>query len=386
MDTRGGLIRAVELLLLAIVIAVVAGQLLGQPVLLSYVETGSMEPTLHPGDGFIAVPMAVGDSVEPGDVIVFRAEHLQGGGLTTHRVVGQTDDGYVTKGDANPFTDQSGGEPPVQRGQIVAKALQVGGTIVVIPNLGLVVIAVQGALSSVQYGLAGLLGTRAVLGTQGVAYLLFGLGVLAYAASVLLEGEGDGRKRRARSIDREGTLDTRLVIVGFALVLVAVITASMVFAGGAHKFEVVSSQSDAPGSRVIATGTSENVTYRVPSNGVIPVVVFLEPGSDGVSATPEELYVPSGEVREATITLTAPPRTGYYPKFLIEHRYLGVLPRSTIRALYGVHPWLPIVAIDALVGGGFVGIGAALVGFGRIRTRTRTPNVSLVSRFRRWLR
>ncbi|MFC7138101.1 S26 family signal peptidase [Halobaculum litoreum] len=63
------------------------GQALGQPVLVSYVETGSMAPTLAPGDGFVAVPAAVAGQVEAGDVVTFRAESVGGGGLTTHRVV-----------------------------------------------------------------------------------------------------------------------------------------------------------------------------------------------------------------------------------------------------------------------------------------------------------
>jgi len=39
-----------------VVASLIVGQYLGQPVLLSYVETGSMQPVLSPGDGFIAIP------------------------------------------------------------------------------------------------------------------------------------------------------------------------------------------------------------------------------------------------------------------------------------------------------------------------------------------
>ncbi|MFB6374003.1 MAG: hypothetical protein ABEN55_13025, partial [Bradymonadaceae bacterium] len=44
-----------------------------------------------------------------------------------------------------------------------------------------------------------------------------------------------------------------------------------------REFGVVSSSTDAPGPGVIKSGGSESFTYRVPSNGILPVVVFLEP-------------------------------------------------------------------------------------------------------------
>ena len=384
MDGRSVAVRGLELAALAVVGLLVVGQLMGQPVLLSYVETGSMAPTMQPGDGFVAIPTAVAGPIEEGDVIVFDADRLHGGGLVTHRVIGRTDRGFVTKGDANPFTDQDGVEPPVQEEQVVAKALAVGGKVVVIPHLGTGVIAVGGALEWIQQRLAGVFRTRALLGTQGLAYLLFGTGVLAYLASLLAEQRTD--RRRDRRADRNvEVFDAGAAVAGLTLLLVVVVTASMVVGSGPHAFEVISSTNDAPGARVIPHGQTETLEYAVPSNGLLPVVVFLEPGGDGVDVSPRELYVGSNDRATATVTLTAPGETGRYRRFIVEHRYLALLPRETIRGLYTVHPWLPILAIDALVGLGFAGLGAALVGTGRIRVR-RGREVSLGSRIRRWFR
>jgi signal peptidase len=58
MDIRRSLSTAVEAALVILVFSLVLGVVLGQPVLLSYVETGSMEPTLNPGDRFVAVTTA----------------------------------------------------------------------------------------------------------------------------------------------------------------------------------------------------------------------------------------------------------------------------------------------------------------------------------------
>ena len=370
-----------ELLLVLVVVSLLAGQFLGQPVLLSYVETGSMAPTMEPGDGFVAVPSAVAGEVEEGDVITFRAEEIQGGGLTTHRVVGETERGYVTRGDANPFTDQDGGEPPVKEAQIVAKALQVGGTVVVIPNLGTVVVGVQGVISGAQRWLATTLGTRSLLGPQGLTYLLLAGSALAYVLDLVV---GDDRsKRRERSRSRDDGVSTRLVMVGLALLVVSTATAAMVVPAGTQEFGVVSAEFDSEQPTTIRRGESSTLPYAVPNAGLVPVHVYFD-SSDGVAVDSEYVYVGSRGEASVDLTITAPPETGYYRYFLTEYRYLAVLPGPVVDALYRVHPWLPIVVIDALLGGAMYLVGMAVVGTGRVRSRSRDgPSTlsRLVNRF-----
>jgi len=76
------------------------------------------------------------------------------------------------------------------------------------------------------------------------------------------------------------------------------------------------------------------------------------------------------------VTLTAPDETGHYRLFVVEHRYLAVLPSGVIDELYEVHPWAPLVAINGLLGGGIVGIGLLLLRGepARIRSGNRAPN------------
>ncbi|RLM60020.1 S26 family signal peptidase, partial [Halorubrum sp. Atlit-26R] len=52
------------------------GQQLGQPIVLGFVLTGSMnaEPAnMAPGDGFVAVPPSIAGDIEEGDVVTFEA-------------------------------------------------------------------------------------------------------------------------------------------------------------------------------------------------------------------------------------------------------------------------------------------------------------------------
>jgi len=383
MDVTDGLTYALFVLGVVVVACLVVGQALGQPVLLSYVTSSSMSPTLSRGDGFVAVPIQLGGSVERGDVVVFEAEEVQGGGLTTHRVVGETERGYITKGDANTFTDQDDGEPPVKRTQVLAKALQVDGTVVGIPFLGSVVEGVQSVLETVQRHLSGLLGTSLFLGVRGLAYLFFAVTVLWY---IVGEWRGRDTRPRRRDTERTGGTDVRLLVGAFTAVLVLGGTAAMVGPAGTEEYSIVSAEFDSDRATVIQTGGSEDVTYRVGNSGVVPVFVYLEPGSEGVEVQPRRTSVPSYGLVDATVTLHAPPETGYYRRFVVEHRYLAVLPRPVVSTLYRFHPWAPVVVIDVLVGVPFYLFGVALLGNGRIRDRSRSRGLPALTRLRRALR
>ena len=356
-------------LVAVLVLAVLLGQVLGQPILLSYVTTGSMAPALQPGDGFVAVPAALAGSPEPGDVVVFEAEQLNGGGLTTHRVVRETPGGYVTKGDANPFTDQDGDEPPVQEAQIVAVAWSVGGGVVVIPELGTVVMGIQGVLAGAQRWVAATLGTRSLLGTQGVTYILVALSAVGYVVDWLLD-DGEKGRERDTSRTRDG-LSSRLLLLGLAAVLVVSATAAMAVPAGTQEFGVVSAEFESERPTVIEQGTSSTIEYRAPNAGLVPMYVAVEPASDGVDVADRWLRVPGRGEATTTVTITAPPETGYYTQYVVEHRYLAILPSSVVRTLAAVHPWLPVVVIDAIFAFGVFGLGRLLLDDGRLRIRRR---------------
>ncbi|ESS02736.1 MAG: signal peptidase I, archaeal type [uncultured archaeon A07HR67] len=369
MRLRRTLSVGLQIAAVLVVFSLVVGQFLGQPVLLSFVETGSMQPTLDPGDGFVAIPAPIAGGIGVGDVVTFEAKEIQGGGLTTHRVVEETERGYVTRGDNNPFTDQDGGEPVVQDADVVAKALTVGGSVVVIPHLGTAAIAFQSALEGVQTWLAVTLGVRSLQGTQGLAYLLFGLSIVAYVVDWLLTGSSRDRSERDRSRD-DGTSVTAILVV-LAAVLMATATAAMVVPAGTQEYGVVSAEFESDNPTVIERGTSQEVEYPVPNAGLVPVQTYVTPASPGVAVDPQQIAVgPRGEA-STTVTLTAPDETGYYRLFVVEHRYLAVLPPAVIDGLYRIHPWAPLVVINGLLGGGILATGLLLLRGEPARIRRR---------------
>ncbi|WP_435072870.1 signal peptidase I [Halorubrum sp. HHNYT27] len=369
MSPKRALSITLQIAIVLVVLALIAGQLLGQPLLLSFVETGSMQPTLDPGDGFVAVPTALAGDVGVGDVVTFDAQEIEGGGLTTHRVVEETERGYVTRGDNNPFTDQDGGEPIVQDADIVAVALSVGGSVIVIPHLGTVAMAVQSEIASAQTWLAVTFGLRSLQGTQGLAYIIFALSMVAYAVDWYANRNSHSRGSRDRSRD-DGTSVFAIVAV-LALVLMATATAAMVVPAGTQEYGIVSAEFESENPTVIERGTSQELVYVIPNAGLIPVYAYVTPASPGVEVDPQRLTVGSRGEASTTVTLSAPTETGYYRLFVAEHRYLAVLPPGVIDELYGVHPWAPLVAINGLLGGGIVGLGLVLLRGEPARIRAR---------------
>lgn len=373
--------RLLGALLVVLLCAMLVGQFVGTPVVLSYVETDSMEPTLEPGDGFVAIPAGLSGPPEEGTVVTFEAERLHGGALTTHRVVGETEGGYVTQGDANPFTDQDGQEPPIAEGQIKATALQLGGDVVVIPHLGTVAMGIQSGLDTIQRTVAAALGTRALLGAQGLGYLLGGLAIGVYLLDMLFAGSG---KDRSRSRSRDDGIDPRLIAVGFALLVMGAATAAMVAPGGTQQIEMISAEFDSERPTVVPQGETSTVDYEVYNAGVLPVMAYVEPGSDRVEPEPSELYLDSRSSAELSLSLHAPDETGYYPQYVTERRYLVVLPRGVIATLYDLHPWMPLIAINGVLGGSFYLLTTIALGSGRLRDRSRNRERP-AWRPRRWL-
>jgi len=138
----------------------------------------------------------------------------------------------------------------------------------------------------------------------------------------------------------------------------------------------VSAEFESENPTVIERGTSQQLEYVVPNAGLVPVYAYVTRRARASMSTPARRRRQSGRVASTTVTLTAPDETGHYRLFVVEHRYLAVLPSGVIDELYEVHPWAPLVAINGLLGGGIVGIGLLLLRGepARIRSGNRAPN------------
>ena len=375
--------RAGTALLVVVLVSLVLGQVLGQPVLLAYVDSGSMEPTIDEGDGFLTMPaIATGPPAE-GDVITFRAQEIEGGGLTTHRVVGETSEGYITRGDANPFTDQDGGEPPVTNDRIVATAVQVGGTVITIPGLGTAIEAIQGGLLTTATAIGSAVGLTGTIAPGSVGTWVFGLGLVLFVLSFRPDGDEELERDMSRTTDDTG-LNGRVVAVVLLVIVLIPANAAMVLPSGETTItvdgsEVAEAESVAPGDPVEAAFDAQN-------NGLITLLLVFEPADEDVTVAPTAPGIPSGESATATVTVPAPEPSVDRDIVVSEYRYIVVLPESVILALHDIHPLAALGAINLLIGGGFVGFVGGLIGFGDVRVRDTSRKLPLRVRVKQWLR
>ncbi|SNR55063.1 signal peptidase I [Halorubrum vacuolatum] len=336
-----------------VLIALLIGQALEIPVLFAYVTSGSMAPTLETGDGFIAVPSAIASDPAVGDVVVFRAERLHGGELTTHRIIDVRPGGYVTQGDANFVSDQSSGEPLVTDGQIVATALTIDGTTVRIPHLGT-------AAATLGAGLEGALNMLSRIGiavpdTDRLTPMLFVAGILTLLAAHFIDSptaSGESVRDRSRRTERpgqDGGFDTRWILVGSIVVLCFGAMIGMTGPAGTETIGIVSSQGDSSNPTIVPVGGSDSYEATIYNGGLVPTISYFESRSDGIDIEPAHLRLAANETATVTVTLHAPDETGYFLRSKTEHRYFAVLPAAMMDALYQLHPWLPYAVINALL-------------------------------------
>jgi signal peptidase len=365
------------------VIALVVGQLTGQPVLLGYVTSGSMSPTLEPGDGFVAVPAGVSDDIEPGDVIVFDAVELQGGGLTTHRVVEVTEDGYITQGDNNPFRDQEGGEPAVTEDRIVATALQVNGWVVRLPGLGTGIETVRNTAKSAQTTVAEAFGFKTGgPRTLSGLFILIGLLLLLIVFADDFRGrQGRDRTRNRSRFDAQG-IDGRWVALALAFLILVPANAALFTPAGTQ--QIVIDGDDLP--QDTTAGEPAEIELTAENSGLIAMLVLLETSHPDAELSRNELATPRGESVTATLTVTAPPPGEQVVVTISEHRYFLVAPPSLIVWLHSIHPLVAVAAFNALVLGSVLTLVGAVFGFGRRRVWSRKRDIPLRMRLKRLLK
>ena len=87
------------------------------------VQTGSMEPEIMTGSLCFVNHKAAYESITIGDIIAFK---LESGMMVTHRVVEISEEGLITKGDANNAVDAN----------VITDVEYVGKTFYWIPNIG----------------------------------------------------------------------------------------------------------------------------------------------------------------------------------------------------------------------------------------------------------
>ncbi|WP_136716511.1 signal peptidase I [Halorientalis salina] len=304
-------------LLIVFALALVAPA--ASPLQISYVTSESMSPTIETNDGYVLVPAG---ETEPGDIITFYSEQRES--YVTHRAVSVTDAGIVTKGDANPSTDQVSGYPPVSQSAVTGKVLRLDGSPLLIPHLGTALTLVQTYWYVALALLAG--------------YLLF------------------GAANDARARNRDSVLRSRDIVLPVT-VLAIVAGIAVVSLGAVHQTQVYSVTDEATtDSATLTVGEprTESLTVSMTSTPLAHVVtdtdgmriVESSPASatasgDG-STTERTGWLPWQPVTSSrqNVTVEIPPQeqTGPHATSIHMYPYPAVLPADVIAGLHRVHP------------------------------------------------
>lgn len=307
--------KLAAILVLAFALALVAPA--ASPVQISYVTSESMEPTIAVDDGYVLVPSG---TVETGDIVTFYSEER--GSYVTHRVVGDSADGFVTRGDANPSTDQAAGYPAVERSDIAGTVFTVGEDPLVIPFLGTLV----SLLGTYWYGvIVGLL-------------LLFGRDI-GYSRSRTKENV-----TRARDIVVPAAIVA--LVVGVALISLAAVhqtqdyTVTEGATAGPTELEVGNASTET--LRVTLTSTVFTDSEMDASGMDIVDTSAVTPGNGTPNGTASGAWPPQRLSSQTTqnVTVTVPPQaeTGLHRTGLDMYTYPATLPPGAITALHGLHP------------------------------------------------
>jgi signal peptidase len=333
--------KAGVVILVAVAVALVAPP--ASPVQVSYVTSDSMEPAIGTGDGYVLVPPG---EVIPGEIVTFYSEEREG--YVTHRVAGTTTGGYITKGDANPSTDQATGSPPVDREAIAGQVLAVGGQPVLIPQLGTAI---------------GLVRTHWVL--------LFGLGAILLVVRTLRGGKSTASQATKQSVYR-----SKQLIVP-ALVLGIVASTLLVSMGAVHSdFTYSVTETGGENARQLPVDEETTVSIRaeIPKTPVTGVLVETE-NMTVINTTQKESAAGPNATGPATGTAQSSVLDRIAGTFLTSsgtiinaeipaqteleahtvgislYPYPATLPRGALEWLHGIHP---VVAAFSSVAVGFV--------------------------------
>lgn len=366
MGVKSTLQTVFTVLIAVLVLSIVVSQLFGFPSPISFVATDSMEPQLAPGDGFVGIPKPIAGDISEGDVITYRAQEIQGGGLTTHRVVDKTENGYITKGDNNPFTDQEGAEPPVTESQIELVVLQFNDRIIRIPFVGTVAQGIKTGLGSV----VGLLNVSSLSATNpGVIIGVTGVGLLVFSLIYDIF-TADNTRSMSRSVDRPAVIDSRLVLVALLLIVSLPLLSMTTLPSGTDQMSIVSTMASYPDDQSrIQAGSSAEYTMSIKNNQRVPMIIIVTGETDGFTVQDNVFLLAAGETVQTKYRMTAPREPGGYVHARSVSFYLPVLPISVIKTLHDIHPLIALGSTTGVIVSPIIILFYFTVGFKSIRLR-----------------
>ncbi len=290
------------------------------PFLFSYTSSSSMEPTIPVGDLYIFTPQFLVNSINVGDIILFRSGYSNQ--ILCHRIVGTTGEEYITRGDNSPFTDQQGGMPAVNSEQIIGKVLTVKDDPLLIPKIGTIAMTLQALVNG-----------NVILITLAFA----AIGITLF----LSEKKHYAKKRKIM----HHKLRVKHVFLLFLSLLIFSSLLLMLYKSGDIPINYLSSQnSETTRQDIIGAGKTFERTLTVNNTGLIPLYLYVKPNSNEIKLESDnlELFMP-GEGAEIKFEILASEEIGWHKESIGTFLYVALLPTEIITNVATINPYLPIV-------------------------------------------
>jgi len=297
------------LVLLVFLLASTAGFLLNRPVLLSYVTSDSMTPTLNRGDLFLINPLA---EARPNDIVVFNLN----GQWTVHRIVAETGEGYITKGDHNIATDQQGElTSTVKKENIAGVVPVIFGTPVKIPEAGNYIQRLSGTTLN----------------------MLLAIFMIIIGAS-LLTGKANARKKEKKVY----RLRYKTLYVAVSNVSIAVLLISVMSTWGSVGFSYASTMAGGQREGWYLPDSEFDKQIEIKNNALFPLVYFFSSESERVEVRESSKIIKAGEKADLNVHIKVPSETRIYYDEINIHAYPLILPPEIITDMHNLNPVLPL--------------------------------------------
>jgi signal peptidase len=331
--------RIVDIILYCIVgilfIAALFSGLWDKPVLLTSVRSNSMYPLFQRGNMLAINSLNTGEEIVPGDIVVFKAMEgeLSSKGWIVHRVIGGDKiSGYITKGDANAYTDQSSsGGVPIQREWITGKVVMIGEQPLKIPFAGYLPLWME-KFQSTPYAMP---------------LIVFFLAAIVGFSEIASNKKGKRRKRKGMELQLVyflGGLTVSIIVAGTMLnVSQRIIVPYQISESGSGVLM---------GSSVGVLEVGDEITRTISeleNKGFFPFTATVTTTDHQMSFQQQLIQLKPGDHYEIEMKLTATEVGGYQPTIYIG-LYYPFLPRGIIYRLATHSYFLALVVVSLIPG------------------------------------
>jgi signal peptidase len=283
---------------------------------ISYVYSGSMEPVIHTGDGFIVIPVS---QIKIGDIVLYRPLKLEAA-LITHRIISIDSNGYGTKGDASPSSDQEAGEPLVTSDRIIGKVLVLNGSVFTISKLGLFV-----------SGLQELIGSNTAL----VSSTLISSGVMIILWNLLFPKKKRKSRRRWRLRD---------VYQGAAILISGILVLSILMGSSMQTVNYLVSDSPGTDGLQVTTNQAGEVIGTVKNSSLFPVANYVS-GILPLKTTLKSEIISPFSSRTFMISVDPQKDIGWFQGYVRVYNIPTVLPLKVLDVLFQMSPYIALGAV-----------------------------------------